>query len=453
MVILWVVLGGYVVFKDEFSAECKVLLISILRRFGVVDSFSIDISTIVKEHFSTKNTVVELFKSLKKSGYVLTKAEYRLRGRGKNIYSFTQSFVDALECDLFIHNAWKSDNPAIDILMKNELTVSRQCDKDNKVFLRSSNRLFLIIFILQADGFGVVSNLSNTEISKLMGGISRDRFKSQLKALYDIGVMNCHVSGVTGKELFGKVKGTFFLDLTHSLFDNKKPKLSSLKLDFNIIIDGINSTEATALHLLYKALFNLDGDYICVEPLGRFNYSPLIANNVKQVEIKRILPLFKSKTLHDQLQLHLLDNASEMLSSYWNNLDEDMTAKTIKDSAWLKIVPVNKRESFDDSNSEFYELKPLITSLSIRIARKYKSLMQYFLGDDFKPDKVLIVPYGKYGHFTERLEVIYSGSEVGKVTNVLVDYDESVKINTGDENSEVEGVKTLKEIDKILLSQ
>jgi hypothetical protein len=440
-----------VLFNSEISAECKVLLISIIRRFGVVDSFSIDISTIVKEHFSTKNTVVELFKLLKKSGYVLTKAEYRLRGKGKNIYSFTQSFIDALECDLFIHNAWKSDNPAIDILMKNELTVSRQCDKDNKVFLRSSNRLFLIIFILQADDFGVISNLSNTEISKLMGGISRDRFKSQLKTLYGIGVMNCHVSGVTGKELFGKVKGTFFLDLTHPLFDNKKPKLSSLKLNFNSIIDGIESTEATALHLTYKTLFNLDGDYIYVGPLGRFNYSPLIAGNVKNIEIKRILPLFKSKALHDQLQLHLLDNASEMLSSHWSNLDEDVSTKTIKDSAWLKIVPTTKRESFDNGDSEFYELKSLIISLSFRIARRYKSLMQSFLGADFKPVKVLIVPHGKYGFFNKHLEVIYSGSVDGKVTNVLVD-DKSVKINSNDKGSEVDRLLTVKEMDKILLS-
>ncbi len=444
-------LGVFVVCNGKLGAECKMLLISILRRFGVVNSFSIDISTIVKEHFSTRNTIVELFKFLKESGYVLTEAEFSLRGKGKNIYSFTQSFIDALEDDLFIHNAWKSDNPVVNVLMTNELTVSQQCDKDNKVLLRSSNRLFLLIFILHADEFGVISNLSTTDISKLMGRISRDRFKSQLKTLYDIGVMNCHVPGVTGKELFGKVKGKFFLDLTHPLFGLKKHKVSLLKFNFNIIFDGIASTEATALHLLYKALFNLKGDYIYLGPLERFNYSLLIADNVKRIEIIKILPLFKSKALHDQLQLHLLESASEMLSSNWSNLEEDENTNTITDSAWQKIVPPTKREYFENTHSVFYELKPLITSLSIRIARRYKSLMQSFLGADFKPSKVLIVPHGKYGLFNQRLEIAYSNSKEGQVTNVLVD-GKSVKIDTNDKTSEVAKILTVKEIDKILLS-
>lgn len=427
------------------------LLIDVVKAYGSEEPFSIDVLSLAKKCFSTKNTVIKLFQSLKQSGYVFTEEEFSSRGRGKNIYTFTQAFRDDLKNNSFIKDACESDNPAIGIFFKNKVTIKKEGSVDNKIMLRSSNRLFLLIFILHADEFGVVSNLSTTDISKLMGRISRDRFKSQLKTLYDIGVMNCHVPGGTGKELFGKVKGKFFLDLTHPLFEGRKSKVSLLTLDFNIIFAGLASTEATALNLLYKAFFNLKGDYTYAGALERFNYSPLIADNVKRIEIKKILPLFKSKALHDQLQLHLLENASEMLSSNWSNLEEDEKTITITDSAWQKIVPATKRKHFDNTHSVFYEFKPLIISLSIRIARKYKSLMQSFLGAGFKPGKVLIVPHGKYGFVNQRLAVVYISPKERQATNVQVD-DNSVKINTNDKNSKVTKILTLKEIDKILLS-
>lgn len=435
------------------SAECIVLLIGIVRTYSSEESFSIDVLSLAEKFFSTKNTVIKLFQSLRQSGYVLTEEAFNSRGRGKNIYTFTQAFRDELENDFFIKNACENDNPAIDILFENKVIPQKRSGVDNEISLRSSNRLFLLIFILHADSFGVVSGLSNIEISKLMGGISRDRFKSQLKTLYDIGVIKCHVSGVTGKELFGKVKGKYYLNLNHQLFECKKTEISLLRLNFNIIIDGITSTEVTALHLLYKSLFDLSGNYTYIGSLERFNYSPLVSENVKKVEIQKILPLFKSKALHDQLQLHLLENASEMLSNNWGSLEGDEETIAITDSAWQKIVPFTKKENFDGANSIYGDFQSLINSLSIRIAQKYKSLMLYFLGGDFKPIKVTLVPHGKYGCFTQCIEVIYSDSKKGKITDVQIDNKKSVTINESDKKSNAESLIMIKEIDKILLSQ
>ena len=442
----------FVTVYKGLSAECIVLLIGVVRTYGSEESFSIDVLSLAEKFLSTKNTVIKLFQSLRQSGYVLTEEAFNSRGRGKNIYTFTQAFRDELENDFFIKNACENENPVIDALFKNKVVINKRSGVDNKVLLRSSNRLFLLILILHADNFGVVSNLSNTEISKLMGGISRDRFKSQLKTLYDIGVIKCHVSGVTGKELFGKVKGKYYLNLTHQLFECKKTEISLLKLNFNIIIDGIASTEITELHSLYKSLFDLNGNYTYPGSLERFNYSPLIAENVKNFEIRKILPLFKNKALHDQLQLHLLENASEMLSNNWESLEGSENTIAITDSAWLKIVPLTKKENFDGADSAYCDFKPFINSLSIRIAKKYKSLMLYFLGDDFKPCKVTLVPHGKYG-CTQCIEVVYSDSNEGKITDVLIDNKALVAINNSDKKSKADSLNMIKEIDKILLSQ
>ena len=441
-----------VVVSKGLNAECIMLLIGVVRTYGSEESFSIDVLSLAEKFLSTKNTVIKLFQSLRQSGYVLTEEAFNSRGRGKNIYTFTQDFRDELEKDSFIKNACENDNPAIDILFKNKVVIKKSCGVDSKIMLRSSNRLFLLIFILHADEFGVVSNLSIADISKLMGGISRDRFKSQLKALYDIGVIKCHVSGVTGKELFGKVKGKYYLNLTHQLFECKKTETSLLRLNFNIILDGIASTEITALHLLYRSLFDFNGNYTYIGSLERFNYSTLIAESIKKVEIKKILPLFKSKALHDQLQLHLLENASEMLSNNWEVLEGGESARVITDSAWLKIVPLTKRENFEGVNSIYSDFRPFINSLSIRIAQKYKSLMLYFFGDDFNPSKVALVPHGKYGCFTRCIEIVYNDSNKGKITDVLIDNKGLVTINDSDKKSKAESLIAIKEIDKILLS-
>lgn len=109
------------------NPECIALLIGVVRAYGSEESFSIDALSLAEKFLSTKNTVIKLFQLLRQSGYVLTEEAFNSKGRGKNIYTFTQGFRDGLENDSFIKSACENNNPAIDILFKNKMVIRKNC--------------------------------------------------------------------------------------------------------------------------------------------------------------------------------------------------------------------------------------------------------------------------------------------------------------------------------------
>lgn len=462
------------------NAECIVLLIGVVRTYGLEESFSIDVLSLAEKFFSTKNTVIKLFQSLRQSGYVLTEEAFNSRGRGKNIYTFTQAFRDELKNDSFIKHACESDNPAIDILFKNKAVIKKEDGVDNKILLRSSNRLFILIFILHADEFGVISNLSTSDISKLMGGISKDRFKSQLKTLYDIGVMKCHVSGVTGKELFGKIKGRYYLDLSNPIFNKCYGSVSQLRVRFNGIAHGNTYTEAGALFKGYRN-FNEIKDFV---------WPSVVARYLESFDFKGVIHFFNTQTIQEQFQLLLFDIASEILSNCWhepekfthspdvlNLLSPPVLMNSKKASELDKLEGLKDRidnifsHGFgeDISLSEYhsnkvaksyFELVFLIRRLSLAIANRYKLFLIAALGKEFELDKLMITPITAFKMFEnkEYIELFgmrYIGGHHSKMIELQI-LENRLEISKNGKAFELHGQTTSKDniskfVDKILL--
>jgi len=462
------------------NAECIMLLITIIRKYNLEKSFSIDILSLAEESFSTKNTVIKLFKLLKGFGYVTTKEKASIRGRGKNIYTFTQAFKDELKNDLFIIKAWESDNPAVDTLLKNKVAFSKQDSEDTKLLLRSSNRLFLLIFILHADEFGVISNLSTTAISKLMGGITKDRFKSQLKTLYDIGIMKCHVSGVTGKELFGKIKGKYYLDLSNSLFYECYCNVSQLMVRVAGISDGNSFTEAGALFNNYR---NYHTEKCFVWP-------SVIARYLEAFNFKNVIHFFNNQMMQEQFQLLLFNIASEILSNCWYEPDKFthssvvlkllnypmlMTSKKAKELGNVEglkeevdrifnhefgeNVPVSEFTSNETAEC-YLELVWLIRKLSLSIANRYKLFLTTTLGKEVEMNKLMIMPITEFKVFegeeyVELFEVFYIDGSAREITKLQV-LEDKLEVSKNGKAFERHGLVGGKEnisslIDKMLL--
>ncbi|NOI25373.1 hypothetical protein [Vibrio mediterranei] len=434
----------------ELSPESIYLLVSLLHRFREDSHFEIKVEDIVKEHYSTRNTVNSLLKKLESEGCLETEKtrNYRGKGRGPTRYRFTEKMEKVIESTPLLKKFCEANAHT----MARIIDAGGCCCGDAlKGGLRSSNRLFLLILVLHSDEMGVVSNLGTAEISRLMGGISKDRFKSQLATMVDNGLVRAYVPGITGAELFGKVKAKYYLNVYHPLLTGCYPNVSRLTFYVNGITWGNMSTEADAL--------------FGTRPYNRASWPRIIARYCQYLDMQNIYPFLKRKSLASQYQLKLFELASVMLSENMHTLAEESTwcraidfvspnvflGKTKTASLMdvtLMLVAANdapesitclkdettvfhyiskqlvlcvqgkKRESNQVTNlwSGYLDLAGLSISIARGIAKRYQALINYSYRE-LSVDKVVLVPVFTYEttekqeKFIESFEVLFTSNQ------------------------------------------
>ena len=445
---------------DELKPESKILLVSLLKRFGSEKSFCWSIDEMIKEFGSTKNVVTTLFKTLVKEELVTITKEFKMRGKGRNIYLFKQPINNAIQEDVLLKKIMLSKNPVVESVLFNNF--------DDKVFtvggkikkLRSSNRLFILILLLHADKMGRVSDLSMANISKMMGGISRDRYKSQLDILLTTKLVSYKVSGLTGKAMFGKIKGKIYLNYNHLLFTINPPSISLLTIEIAHTNLGNSDSEATAL-LRYSQIYLT---HINKKKMNnQFSWPDCLQPCVQYVDMDLIMPFFEDKVVHDQLQLLLIELASEMLSINRSNLDEVFFSPTMKALlSWEKLMPSNmlkkysnefeqlggvdigklfrnrtsdwggfRQNQFSEAVFSYIELIVLLIHISRKIAFRFKSLLALVEIELDDSSQIMIAPHFQHALSMHKFVVYYSSSNRYDNTEVVIDTNINKRTNGG----------------------
>lgn len=96
------------------------------------------------------------------------------------------------------HNVKKGEKPEGDVLRRHTFTVA--------------TRILLAVLYIHSNPCGMVSGIGLARLSKITG-LSSDRLQSQLEVIKDLGYLIDRVSGLTGKRLFGRAVGAFFLNV------------------------------------------------------------------------------------------------------------------------------------------------------------------------------------------------------------------------------------------------
>ena len=212
--------------KDRgLTAEAKYFLIRVLFLY---------------EHsFEVNQTVLELEKQIGMSDSVLKKARDLLfkknylvslldsktrpssrKGRPRMGFKLSASFVANLEkivCDYksrkqttWVHAFrvekllfWRVEKPK---------GRSKQLNKNTTRSLRPATRIVLAALYSHADECGAVRGLGLSQLAQLSGMLV-DRLESHLDILAESGYILSRVSGVTGRFIFGRSAGAFFLDV------------------------------------------------------------------------------------------------------------------------------------------------------------------------------------------------------------------------------------------------
>lgn len=362
-----------------------------------------------KEFFTTRNVITDLFTYLKNHDCVAIDRKFTLRGRGRYIYTFINRLAIFIEQDQLLSKAYKSNDFMVQKIIRNEL-------QETTISLRSSHRLFILILVIHADQMGRISDISSSNIRHMMGNISTDRFKSQLRKLQFFKLLSSYIAGFTSKNLFGKVKSSYFINLNHPVFLDWRPETSSILIDVkSISSQGVNGcSEANAL--IETSKFQAP-------------FRPVLLPIKRILKIEDIRYLFCNANVHDNLQLRLFDIASLILSEIWSNADIEIPdndedketihkiidlfngSKTLSMSTYelLKKIEISSNlhsiSSIDSvvSNdgikpemSEKYRtlVYPLIL-LSLNIANRYKSILLKILGNECHIKEFCIIPKQK----------------------------------------------------------
>ncbi|HDZ5417452.1 TPA: hypothetical protein RTK63_002925 [Vibrio harveyi] len=475
------------------------LLLCLIKKHGFDSEFRKKIVEISEELGVSTNTVSSLFSALKASQCIKIRELYALKGRGKNCYELTDKVLLSHDDFGILPKIMATQNPAIIRLLGNELsnllekTQPQINDSDGikkRQPFRASNRLFLTLLLLHSNELGVIEEMSSTRIRKMMGNISAERFKSQLTTLKKLGLVKRHIAGMTGKELFGRTKGSYYLNIEHPFLKDSFEVVSSFLLDFNHIpYDYNESTEVTCLIHAYRDTRDINKKATHIGKLNLYQWSEVMGRVMDEFSTRSVIHLFRNKTFHDHLHQWVCQVASEIMLHPFERITDikvnRCSDRFIQLLSLSKSVPLTKQQkviealppaqrtkrllddslfindvlSIDDKAEgsallywQHVVLTRLILTLGFNMAERYKKLLKLSGLGEQRINQCVVVPVAAFEEFCFQYTIRFTLGD-GKRQNVqlLVDKDEEVTLLIAEKVQGVDPKISIQDIKKIFV--
>lgn len=280
----------------------------------------------------------------------------------------------------------------------------------------------MLILVLNADKYGRVSGLSQAQVSKVMGGISSDRFRSLIKTLQTAKLLRAYVPGVTGKALFGKVSSAFYLNYEHTIFAQCRVNYSYAYFDVGGITGTRVFTTPNDVLLISETTFLIKaaefqqrhGTERLLSERDWMWFKSVALDNVEYAE--KVLVFFTARNIHDQFQLRLYELASLVLSQNWSTPSLMNVEVPYELFSWDTLMPALVRNASEKNDTSGFEsrsfeelfqgevslsdtedirnyraLIQVMGMLAVYIAKRYKRLLQW-LAPTLMVKDCLIIP-------------------------------------------------------------
>ncbi|MGK0269585.1 MAG: DNA-binding Lrp family transcriptional regulator [Cocleimonas sp.] len=256
----------------KLSPEAKYFLMVLIKDFGLDNEISLTVAELVKRFCVTRTVVVKSFKQWKELGYISTPSNSTSSGRGRprNSYYFTSLLKEELARTKKYSTTLSYGHLLIEDLLYSENDMRRHEP------LMISHRLLLCVMIVHCQAHGVVKSMSYSDLSKLTG-MSRSRIRTQINTLTKLKYVLRRVPGINNNNIFGRVKGVFFLDVNKKYdIDHKSYSEICIKHicyfnDHNLynvksLFDLIKESSAKSLEEVKKS-----NPYICLNRYQHFH--------------------------------------------------------------------------------------------------------------------------------------------------------------------------------------
>ena len=291
------------------TPEAKYLLARFIQCFGVTAPAELGVKELAKQFGLSDRQVSEALHVLLVCNVLACSSVPEGRGRPKRQFSLQKEFLRSLN-----KSAPAAGSPyegVIEQLLRHESSgclrvadaVEQKAMPDTLASLRARrqpgrlsvvNRLLLSVLLCHADAFGAVRSLGTSEL-RAITGLGSESLKHRVHRLIAQGYIRAYIPGATSGTLFGKVKGTYVLNLHH-------PELYNASLSISLLI-SVNLVEQTAVFgKEAEALYSGEGLGGLLEQLAGF---------FRARECRMVAPLLQSR-----LELY----ASAMLTECWSQL-------------------------------------------------------------------------------------------------------------------------------------
>ncbi|SGY99545.1 Putative uncharacterized protein [Moritella viscosa] len=228
--------------KDLGTAETRFFILKLCGLFNSGEDIFWQTKELSKQCGVTNNVVTRSLQQLYESEYLeKSNISENKKGRPKCHYLFTNKLKKL---------ATEIQNTEVSTYVKSIInTILIVGGEDPHYKLRVSNRLLLCVLVANSYGYGSVNNLSTKDISKLTG-MSKDRVRSQIKKLIELGYICRYTPGISQSNIFGKKNSAYFLALKERfrLLIGDKTEICRLDNFICIHIDHIKNNQMQMSH-------------------------------------------------------------------------------------------------------------------------------------------------------------------------------------------------------------
>ncbi|MDA0383555.1 hypothetical protein [Vibrio owensii] len=355
------------------TTEMRFFLASLLLDFSEQGEFALPSKTLSSQYGVSLNTVNKTLKYLVMSGYANRMDVSLKRGRPIGRYVFTE----ALNAKLNEPSDWIDSIRPVEFW---EQLAIKFIGRGGHGKYTISNRYLICLLAMFANEVGVVEAIPSSRVAKILGFTSL-RLRSQLNSLIAHQVLISHTGGVTGKHLFGKVPGIYFLNIESvaEILNIPLEELSFRKMNRGVISEGQDRYQIMRLYRLARLLleieFDSDGKSLAVEEAYQKKWWAY-----EQDSFKKVCLFFRD---HDQTRVpdYLQTKLEQYIASYLSIASLSEQSKKRKEADYLKpkiatdCLPAKFRQ--DETIRETFSLfVDEIFSIVEGVANKYSDYFE-----------------------------------------------------------------------------
>lgn len=72
--------------------------------------------------------------------------------------------------------------------------------------------MFLLTLLAHSTPYGEVNDLSYTRLKSLLGDLTKDKYRSQIRYLREAGIISAYIPGFNSNLMFGKMTGRYLIN-------------------------------------------------------------------------------------------------------------------------------------------------------------------------------------------------------------------------------------------------
>lgn len=259
--------------------------------------------------------------------------------------------------------------------------------------IKAQHRTLLIYLLYKADLGGAARGVAQNQIYRNTG-VSSEQLRNITNTLYQEELLHRYVPGMTGKRLYGRSPGTYFLNLSTPCFSSRYSRVIVFVGESNH--DKLKSYGSECLSLLQASKFEVKGTPTEKNEAYIEYYHPgKLVLSSRFNEIRMAFGRTDNKLLGGYLQLKLYEYASAILNEYRIELEKSLP---LPEPFLERLV----QDIFSKSLLELYgevrarDVASFFIEFSVMIARRIVDALEYDLTPRHEKRHLVILPPRSY---------------------------------------------------------